>query len=82
MIHSDLMNTLSLCTHTPNPFQESSIMEQLEQHTLALGWIWSAGEHQQGFWCEIFTPKETLLFEGMSLMEALLLALKYIQRSA
>ena len=56
-------------------------MEQLEQHTLALGWIWSAGEHQQGFWCELFTPKETLLFEGISLMETLLLALRYIQQS-
>ena len=76
------MNTLSLCTQIPNPSQESSIMERLEQHTLALGWIWSAGEYQQGFWCEIFTPGEILLFEGTSLQETLLLALKHIQVSA
>ncbi len=80
VIHSDPMNTLSLCTHTPSISQESSIMDLLERHTLALGWIWSAGERAQGFWCEIFTPKEVLLFEGSSLKEALLLALEYTKK--
>tara|TARA_B100000683_G_C12312582_1_gene482990 strand:+ start:410 stop:640 length:231 start_codon:yes stop_codon:yes gene_type:complete len=74
------MKTLSLCTYEPALSSEYSIMDLMEQHTLMRGWIWSAGEHQQGFWCEIFTPKETLMFEGSSLTEALHLALKYMKR--
>ena len=70
------MNILSLCTE-PTFTPESSLMDQLEQHTHMLGWIWSAGESQNGFWCEIFTPEEVQVFQGSSLEEVLNLALRY-----
>ena len=81
MIHSDLMNILSLCTE-PTFTPESSLMDQLEQHTHMLGWIWSAGENQHGFWCEIFTPEEVQVFQGASLEEVLNLALHYTTKKS
>ena len=81
MIHSDLMNTLSLCT-APNSNPEPPLMEQLDLHTHARGWIWSAGENKQGFWCEIFTPTEVRLFQGVSFDEVLDLALRYTTKNS
>ena len=79
MIHSDLMNTLSLCTK-PTFAPEAPLMDQLEQYTRSLGWIWSAGENQKGFWCEIFTPQEVQVFQGSSLDQVLHYALHYITK--
>ena len=72
------MNTLSLCTRSHTSAPESSLMEQLESHTRIHGWIWSAGENQNGFWCEIFTPTSVQVFQGTSLEEALQIALCHI----
>ena len=80
MIHSDPMNQLSICTQNPHLALEYPLMDQLEQHTRFLGWIWSAGEDQKGFWCEIFTPKEVRLFQAISLEQVLQLALSYTTR--
>ena len=76
MIHNDLMNTPSLCT-APDFSPDHSLMDQLELHTRTLGWIWSAGENRQGYWCELFTPKEVQVFQGSSLEQVLHLALHY-----
>ena len=67
------MNLIPL-TDTTVCIEQDTLLSLLDEKITALGWIWGSGEDRFGFWCEIYTPKETKLLRAPSLKEVLLLA--------
>ena len=59
--------------------EQETLLSLLDEKITALGWIWGSGEDRLGFWCEIYTPKETKLLRASSLKEVLLLAFRAVK---
>ena len=71
------MNIVSLYTEPESSYD--GLLATLDDITLHMGWIWSAGEDNDGFWCELFTMKECALFRGESLIHVLKQVIEHIQ---
>ena len=77
MIHKKPMHVVSLYTESESAYDGLlATLDDIAQH---MGWIWSAGEDQEGFWCELFTMKECAIIRGESLVHVLKQMLERIE---
>jgi hypothetical protein len=73
------MNTFSLYTEQETCSQSPPLLFSLDDITGHMGWIWGAGEDQKGYWCTVYTPKETKTLRASSLFRVVQKMLDYIR---
>lgn len=70
------MNLISI--HTQNNTTDDSLLNDLHTLSQKMGWIWSAGQDQDGFWCELFTVQEYAIIRGETLFSVLRKMMEHI----
>ena len=75
------MNTFSLYAEQDTCTTKNALLFSLDEITGRMGWVWGAGEDQQGYWCTLYTSTEMKTFRASSLLSVIQKTIAHIGKT-